>query len=137
MSRGLKNRNPGNIRRTGGLPFLGEVSPSSDPEFKQFESMAWGYRAMFKLLNNYIAAGTNTITKIINKYAPATENNTTAYINSVVAGSGYGKNDILKVNDTRLIKIVAAMSRVENGVAANMDDVLKGWELLPLKKKLD
>ena len=53
-SRGIRNRNPGNIRRSGGH-YKGEVVPSGDSEFKQFETMAWGYRAMFVLLDGYAA----------------------------------------------------------------------------------
>ena len=49
MSRGLDNRNPGNIRRSR-VRYRGEVQPSGDADFKQFESMEWGYRAMFVLL---------------------------------------------------------------------------------------
>lgn len=42
MSRGLSNRNPGNIRQSA-VRYKGEVRPSRDPAFKQFESMPWGY----------------------------------------------------------------------------------------------
>ena len=52
MSRGLENRNPGNIRQSR-VRYKGEVRPSRDPEFKQFESPAWGYRAIFVLLDTY------------------------------------------------------------------------------------
>ena len=52
MSRGLRNRNPGNIRRSG-VRYKGEVRPSTDPAFKQFGSMALGYRAIFVLLDTY------------------------------------------------------------------------------------
>ena len=43
MSRGLSNCNPGNIRQSK-VRYKGEVQPSRDPAFKQFESLAWGYR---------------------------------------------------------------------------------------------
>lgn len=46
MSRGLKNHNPGNIRQSA-TKYIGEVRPSQDKSFKQFSSMAYGYRAMF------------------------------------------------------------------------------------------
>ena len=52
MSRGLRNCNPGNIRQSKGR-YKGEVRPSRDPAFKQFESLAWGYRAIFVLLDTY------------------------------------------------------------------------------------
>ena len=52
MSRGLSNCNPGNIRQSK-VRYKGEVQPSRDPAFKQFESLAWGYRAVFVLLHTY------------------------------------------------------------------------------------
>ena len=61
MSRGLSNRNPGNIRQSA-VRYKGEVRPSRDPAFKQFESMPWGYRAIFVLLDTYrIRHGLETI----------------------------------------------------------------------------
>ena len=52
LPRGLRNNNPGNIRINSDL-FQGEVRPSKDKSFKQFETMAYGYRAIFKILSNY------------------------------------------------------------------------------------
>ena len=51
LPRGLRNNNPGNIRRNSDA-FQGEKT-SSDREFKQFKLMAYGYRAIFKILSNY------------------------------------------------------------------------------------
>ena len=45
LPRGLRNNNPGNIRKNSDV-FQGEKT-SSDKEFKQFKSMAYGYRAIF------------------------------------------------------------------------------------------
>jgi hypothetical protein len=39
MSRGLQNCNPGNIRQSK-VRYKGEVRPSRDSAFKQFESLA-------------------------------------------------------------------------------------------------
>ncbi len=41
MSRGLQNCNPGNIRQSK-VRYKGEVRPSRDPAFKQFESLCMG-----------------------------------------------------------------------------------------------
>ena len=69
MSRGLKNCNPGNIRRSRGR-YKGEVVPSRDPAFKQFESLAWGYRAIFVLLHTYRTRhGLRTIAEMIARWA--------------------------------------------------------------------
>jgi len=130
MARGLSNFNPGNIR-IGGQKFIGEKDKSTDKAFRQFVTMAFGYRAMFVLLRNYIKNGNNTIVKIISKYAPSNENNTTAYINAVEKGSGINSNTIIQINDLdSSTKIIMAMSMVENGVKAVVADVLEGKKLL-------
>ncbi len=109
---------------------MGEV-PSNDTAFKSFETMAWGYRAMFVLLYTYQRRyGLNTVETLLARYAPANENNTAAYVASVVKQSGVAPDELVNTlqGDT-MIPIVAAMSRVENGVPAVMADVRDGWEL--------
>lgn len=49
LPRGLRNNNPGNIRRNSDV-FQGEIRPSKDKSFKQFETMPYGYRAIFRIL---------------------------------------------------------------------------------------
>ena len=69
LPRGLRNNNPGNIRRNSDV-FQGEKT-SSDREFKQFKSMAYGYRAIFKILSNYYRNyKLDTIRKMIGRWAP-------------------------------------------------------------------
>lgn len=129
LSRGLRNNNPGNIRLSA-TTYQGEVA-STDKAFKQFKSMTYGYRAMFVLLHSYQRKHhLNTITEMINRYAPAVENHTEAYIKAVSEWSGVpATSHITATNGDIMIPIVAAMSRVENGIEANMVDVEKGWRL--------
>ena len=130
-SRGYRNNNPGNIRINGDK-FQGEVIPSQDKEFKQFESMAYGYRAIFKILRNYqINYKLNTIRQMISRWAPKNENDTANYISFVSERSGIPADDPIRTdNREMMIRIVAAMSKVENGQEADMCDVIDGWELL-------
>lgn len=129
MSRGLKNCNPGNIRRST-TTYKGEVE-STDRAFKAFESMPWGYRAMFVLLHTYrVRNGCRTLRAMISRYAPPSENNTESYIRTVAASAGISPDQNLNTdNRTVMIKVVAGMSRVENGVSAVMLDVEAGWDL--------
>lgn len=129
--RGLRNNNPGNIRINGDL-FRGEIRPSTDKSFKQFETPAYGYRAIFKILRNYHTKyALNTIRKMIIRWAPGSENNTDAYIKSVSSYAGIPADDPININDwEQMVRIVAGMSKVENGVDAVMTDVIKGWNLL-------
>lgn len=131
MSRGLRNNNPGNIRQNSDN-FLGEIKPSTDPAFKQFESIEYGYRAIFVTLNTYQKKyGLSTIRAMISRWAPPKDNNDTeAYIRAVSSESGVPENSrITSTNKDVMIPIVAAMSRVENGGEANIADVQRGWDL--------
>lgn len=130
LPRGLRNNNPGNIRRNSDV-FQGEKT-SSDKEFKQFKSMAYGYRAIFKILSNYYRNyKLDTIRKIIGRWAPENENNTNAYIKAVSDYAGIPVDDTININDReQMIRIVAGMSKVENGREAVMCDVIAGWNLL-------
>ena len=130
-ARGLRNNNPGNIRINGDL-FQGEVRPSKDKSFKQFETMAYGYRAMFVILRNYIRNyKLDTIRKMISRWAPTNENHTENYIKAVSGYAGIPADDPINPYDRDpMIRIVAGMSKVENGVEADMPDVITGWILL-------
>jgi len=125
MARGLNNRNPGNIRQSKGR-YKGEVRPSRDPAFKQFETMA-----IFVLLHTYRTRhGLRTIAAMIARWAPPSENKTELYIRTVSRRSGIPADRPLDTRDRRtMIPIAAAISFVENGTTADMHDVEKGWEL--------
>lgn len=131
ISRGYKNCNPGNIRINGDK-FQGEIIPSQDKEFKQFETMAYGYRAIFKILGNYQRNyKLDTIRKMISRWAPENENDTLAYVMTVSDRSGISPDEPVSAdNREMMVRIVAVMSYVENGVEADMSDVIRGWELL-------
>lgn len=130
MSRGLRNNNPGNIE-TNRDKFQGEIIPSQDKRFKQFKSMAYGYRAMFVTLHTYLTKyKRDTIERIITAWAPSVENHTDIYIRNVEKWSGVPRNKVLNENDGHdYKKIVAAMSRVENGVPAIDAEVEAGFVL--------
>lgn len=130
MTRGLRNHNPLNIRKSGDR-FKGEVVPSSDAAFKQFESDAYGYRAAFVILSSYLKCGKNNIVKIVASWAPSADgNNTASYIANVEKRSGVDRFQPLTIYSGRdYISIVAAMSQSENGVPAVMEDVEAGFAL--------
>lgn len=129
MTRGLRNNNPGNIRK-GGDTFQGEKLPSSDTAFKQFNSMPYGYRAMFVTLATYIEKGYNTIDKIVNRWAPPVENNTDSYQKNVSRISKVARTKVLTTSDGPQLKaIVSAMSYIENGMQVNEYDLNEGYKL--------
>jgi len=129
MTRGLRNNNPLNIRHNTDL-FRGEIYPGADRAFKQFETAAYGYRAAFVTLGTYLERGKNTIGKIVRSWAPPIENNTDAYIASVEKYSGIRRDKVLTAaSGEDYVKIVMAMSRVENGVDADQRAVREGFNL--------
>lgn len=129
LPRGIRNRNPGNIRR-GKTLYKGETQ-GCDAVFKGFAAMQWGYRAIFVLLHTYaVRYGLRTIRGMISRYAPPEENDTRAYVDTV---AGLSKTDADRRIDTLraedMIPIVEAISRVENGIDAEKEQVFRGWEL--------
>ena len=130
MARGLDNRNPGNIRQSKAR-YRGEIRPSRDPAFKEFETLAWGYRAIFVLLDTYrVRHGLDTLRGMISRWAPPSENRTDAYIRAVAADTGLDPDERLDTRDARtMIPVAAAISRVENGTPADMRQVAEGWRL--------
>lgn len=127
--RGLRNRNPGNLRQSP-VRYRGEVVPSNDVAFKEFETMAWGYRALIVLLQSYRKRGLRTLRAMICRYAPPTENATEAYIARVAAATGLAPDAEIDTSDrATMLALAAAISAVENGVPACADDVAAGWKL--------
>lgn len=134
MTRGYLNNNPLNIEQSKGKPWNGEIRPSQDMRFAQFKSMAFGYRAAFKLLQNYKKLhGCKTLADFINRWCPPIEagNHTGAYIATVAKRCRITSDTEIDTHNEYLMhKIVAAMSYVENGIEANEEDVKAGWDLL-------
>lgn len=131
VPRGLRNNNPGNIRITKDK-WKGLREDQTDKDFFQFVSMPYGYRALIKTLQNYRKLHDCwTIGDFIRRYAPPTENHTTAYIRTVCDKMGVPPAYIPNTDDKQtMCMLAAAISYVENGVLAEMEDVVKGWELL-------
>ena len=147
MSRGLTNCNPGNIRQSK-TRYKGERHPSRDSEFKEFESMAYGYRAAWKTLESYWKYFHRTkqyynVTNIINRWAPPTENDTKAYIRTVLRLTSLGGKENLPqpsrgIDTERLERMIAAMTTMECGIPykeVDTDSIRQGFELaFPGKK---
>lgn len=86
---------------------------------------------MFVLLHTYrVKHNCRTLREMISRWAPPSENHTDKYIVTVATRSNVPFD--MEINTQRrdmMIPIVAAMSFVENGVPARMEDVTAGWEL--------
>lgn len=116
QARGLRNANPGNIRKTS-QAWIGQSLEQNDPDFVQFSTPFYGLRALAVLLLNYQRRhGLWTIRQIISRYAPANENQTEAYVRSVSAFSGLFPGETADLsNSMTLKKVMQAVTIHENG----------------------
>lgn len=132
--RGIRNNNPGNIRRSPGNTWQGRMprenmtaAQSQESSFEVFSAPAWGIRAMCKLLLTYFERyECNTIRKIISRWAPPNENDTEAYIRSAAAAVGVGADTVINLREfQRLHPLVKTIIRKENGSQPYSDSVIK------------
>ena len=131
--RGLRNNNPLNIRKNNKTQWIGQCGKQEDRAFVQFRSMPYGYRAAFKVLQNYrVLYDCMTLRQFIQRWAPPAENNTDAYVKSVARSAGVNPDALLpspRKAKALWVKIVAGMHLVENGRQANIKDVEEGYRL--------
>lgn len=115
--RGIRNKNPGNIR--WGDPWQGLVPPSerTDKDFCQFVSCPYGIRALARVLITYQDKySLRTVRELISRWAPPNENDTSAYIAAVASQVGVGPDVMLDMHSYRQLRpVVEAIIRHENG----------------------
>lgn len=141
LSRGIRNNNPGNLRRTSD-PWQGLAADQTDPDFFQFSDAKWGIRALARLAINYQDRhGLNTVEKIISRWAPPVENATSAYVAHVASRLGIAATEPIDVHDYRVLRpLVEAIITHENGCqpysAAQIDAALVLAGVEPPQKPL-
>ena len=139
--RGLRNNNPLNIRRSTDR-WDGATTTQTDKDFVQFQSMAYGYRAAWRILNTYYKKLKErkkhfTVENIIHRWAPPTENDTKAYIRTVLSLTSIGgKENLLPPSNPsgygKLSKLMSAMTVMENGIRMSQVDteaIYQGYKL--------
>lgn len=116
--RGIRNNNPGNIRRSKSK-WQGQSAEGADPDFVTFASPAAGLRALMKTLLTYHRKyGLDTVQSIINRWAPPHENATDHYAQAVARRLKTGLFLALDLGDARtLAELAAAIVNHENGQA--------------------
>ena len=114
--RGIRNNNPGNIRRNGD-PWQGLAERQGDVEFFTFKSPIYGIRALARTLITYQDKyELRSIRKIISRWAPPRENNTNAYVRAVAADAGLDADQILDIHRfDHHLPLTKAIIRHENG----------------------
>lgn len=116
LARGIRNRNPGNIRRSSDR-WKGLAASQTDPAFLVFEAPLWGIRVMVVILRNYQRRhGLRTLAQIIRRWAPATENDTAAYVRAVARAVRVSPRATFDLrHGSTLRDLIAAIIRHENG----------------------
>ena len=140
--RGMRNNNPLNIRHSTNR-WQGMAEEQTDPDFVQFRSMTYGYRAAFKLLQSYYRRFCKegkpfTVRNIISRWAPPQDGNDTEnYIRSVLLLGGLGGKETLLPPDNphgypRMERLVSAMSVMECGTGITPVDtkiIREAWRM--------
>lgn len=129
-TRGIRNNNPCNIRRTK-TRWLGQVDSEREKSFVVFSDRIYGYRATFKLLHNYLNQGVNTIGKIISRWAPSSDgNNTQSYIRHVSQTTGIDASTVIAWEERdKLIDIVRSMAHIESAIIEDRTILARGYDL--------
>ena len=115
-SRGIRNHNPGNLRKSADK-WQGLAEHQPDSEFFTFKAPEWGIRALCRtLITYYDKYDLDTISKIINRWAPPVENDTDSYIASVSSQMGVHRDANLDLHIYGfMLPLVKAIILHENG----------------------
>ena len=140
-SRGIRNNTPLNIRPSADR-WEGARIVQTDKSFVQFQTMAYGYRAAWKVLESYWKHFKRqrqpfTVAHIIARWAPPSENHTDAYVSTVLKLTSLGGKENLPrpfmgIAIDKLVRLFAAMTTMECGVPYEKVDVqaiLDGYDL--------
>lgn len=122
VPRGVRNNNPGNIRRSGD-PWQGLAKDQNDEAFFQFSEPKWGIRALARILITYQDKhGLRTVRAIISRWAPPAENQTSAYVEHVAQRLEIDADEPIDVHGYRVLReLVTAIVEHENGVQPYTD----------------
>lgn len=145
LTLGLRNNNPGNLRRTKIL-WNGEIA---DPEnkgkgFERFEYIEYGIRAnAIDVIGDIKKDGNDTIEKLISTYAPPIENNTQNYIKFISNELEVQYNQPIHLDYKFVEKLLSAIYYMELGskdaVKISGEMIQKGVSMInaSAKKYLD
>jgi hypothetical protein len=123
LTRGERNRNPGNIERDD-RPWQGlAIDRSLDAEFCVFTDVLYGVRALAKVLLAFQRVhGLKTVREIIRRWAAAKQTYSASSVSVCAARVGCGPDAELDLEHAAvLIALVRAIIQHENGRVACRD----------------
>ncbi len=121
LPRGLRNNNPGNLRKSR-VRWTGKIA-GADKAFETFDTMRNGIRASAVNVRTQLRRGHNTLAKLIAIWAPASDGNDPhGYAATVARAAGVSVVTALSwSNKHQIADILAAMFKVENGQGVPLD----------------
>ena len=129
--RGIRNRNPLNIRRSPGTRWRGAAEVQRDAAFVTFRGMEWGIRAACRLLATYRRRGIVTIEGIIARWAPPQDGNNTERYVSIVCRY-MQEEPCYVVEPADWPQLLRVMAYVENGKWLEKELFEQGYSLWKL-----
>ena len=122
-SRGLRNNNPGNIRRSGDA-WLGLAAEQTDAEFFVFDHAIYGLRAMARIFKNYQSRhGLKSIRELISRWSPPSENETDDLVRAVSRRTGIDPDAEINV-EANLHLLLPAVIVQETGANPYSDELI-------------
>lgn len=115
--RGIRNRNPLNLRYVAANKWKGLDDPPSDGAMCRFKSDQLGIRAAATLLRTYRKKyGLRTIAEITQRWAPPSENDSVAYARGVADYMDQAPSYIPDLDDPQQLELMLrGMCKMENG----------------------
>lgn len=129
-SRGIRNNNPGNIRK--GQKWQGLADNQTDNDFLVFSRPEYGIRALCRTLRTYQRKyGLRDVRSIINRFAPPVENDTESYIKDVCMKLDVKPDTPIDLDEKGImVNMLKAIIRHENREQPYTDkQILYGIEL--------
>lgn len=130
LSRGLRNHNPLNIRKTKDK-WVGLSKQQTDPAFFVFTSDIYGLRAGFRIIRNYVKRTLSlTLAQMVVRWAPPNENDTKYYIQFLSNCLGVPSDIILLHelnNESFMVHLLRCMAKMESGVWLSQDLVTAAY----------
>lgn len=129
LTRGVRNKNPGNIRFNVHNNWKGQKG-KDDAGFVIFSDAKYGIRAIGKTLDSYGRRGINSVRDIIYTWAPTNENDTASYVDSVVSRTGFPPDMPLSREYGNWPELVKAIIHHENGFVPYSDaEIIQALEI--------
>ncbi len=124
VARGLRNRNPGNLRHVPSNAWQGEIEPDAGG-YCRFDTDHHGLRACALDVLTKWRRGLTSVRQIIAVYAPVSENPTERYVAAVAGALGVDPDQALALDaPAELAGLLRAIVRQECGTVPYAADEL-------------